>query len=180
VRSTRGWLAGAIAVVIVGIIAAVGVALAAKDDQSQFSGRALIVSNRLFTSANTGPNGDGNSGDLLLRLPGFGDFTITGCTFGNGVSRSVLSFRNTTDIPVELIGGGAFGRGPTYMPGESAIVDFYFGPVGGLGRYLLAAGTAEQRRVAPVEIAFTFDAPTNQCRWNAQATAQSVRNLGSA
>ena len=165
--------------VVVGGVAAGAVALASSGEQGQFSGRTVVVSNRVLTPANSGPNGDGNSGDLLLSLPGFGDFTITGCKFVNGVTNANFSFRNTADIPVDLIGVSAFNRQPTFAPGESAVVEF----ISGLGRpsfneqFLLTGGTGTERRVASLQFGFVFTA-ADQCSFSVQATAQAAHPLG--
>ena len=154
------------------------VAFASRDGEEQLSGRALTVSNRVLAEPNTGPEGDGNSGELLLRLPGFGDFTITGCTFRNGVPNSNFSFRNTANVRVEVIGISAFNRDPTFAPGESAIVEFFGGQHSQPRDLLLTAGMGEQLRVASIHLTSLFETATNQCSFVIQATAQSARHLG--
>ncbi len=127
---------------------------------------------------NTGPNGDGDSGDLLLRLPSIGDITITGCTFHNNVANANVSFQNTSDIPIEAIGASAFNRQPGFAPGEKGVL-LFLGSGPGIEHLMFAGGTGVQRRVAAVELASFFEQPADLCSFDVQATAQFAPGGGS-
>jgi hypothetical protein len=156
-------------------IAAGAVALASSGSAGQFSGPTQTVSNRLFTPPNTGPNHDGNSGALLLRLPGFGDLTITRCTLINGFDAANVSYHNTSGVPVDILGEDPV-RGGTYVPGQTAGLQSWTsqgGPV--LGIALLAAGQGPQRRVATMQMGNLFGT-AGECTFDAQATVQFASN----
>jgi hypothetical protein len=150
-------------------VGAGAVAVASGSGSEQFGGRAHVVSNRLLAAPNTGPSGDGNSGALLLRLPGFGDFIVNRCTFSNGVDNEAIGFRNTSGIPIDVIGTSAFGRSPTFAPGESSTI-LFLGGAGAPSHLLLAGGDGLQRRVASVDLATLFE--NNACSFDIQATPQ--------
>lgn len=166
------WRRAALATLIAAGGSVGGVALASSDGQQQFSGRTLTISNRVLEAPNTGPNGDGNSGDLLLRLPGVGDITITGCTFHNNVANANVSFQNTSEIPIEAIGATAFNRQPGFAPGEKGVLLFLPGGDDAISHLIFAGGSGAQRRVASVELASLFEQPADLCSFDIQATAQ--------
>jgi hypothetical protein len=157
-------------------IAAGAVALASSGSAGQFSGPTQTVSNRLFTPPNTGPNHDGNSGALLLRLPGFGDLTITRCALINGFfNDAIVSYHNTSGVPVDILGEFPV-FGGTFVPGQTAVLQFFTsqgGPV--KSNAVLAAGQGPQRRVATMQMGNLFGT-AGECTFDAQATAQFASN----
>jgi len=150
-------------------IGAGAVAFADSQGSTQFSDGIGTVSNRLVVTGNGGPAGDGNTGQTLLRLPGFGNFTVTECSFpstsGPPGPQAAITFTNTTSIPIETYASETVGSGgPVLAPGQSEQV------LSGVVPMMLAGGTGPGRRVATVVLGDMTASDT--CTFNIQATAQ--------
>jgi hypothetical protein len=185
----RGWkwrwrvsvLAGLVVAVTV---AASAIAVASGGGSSQFSGQALTISNILAAPVNAGPNGDGNTGARLLRIPRIGDLTVSHCTtngFPNGDNKR-LTFTNTATIPIAT--AGTFSpifvgndNAPIIAPGESGTIAFG-GGTNIPSTILLTGGSGSNRRVATLTLNGRFDSTANQCDFEVQATIQYAGDAG--